>query len=100
MKVISATFISIFAISSVASSSPLANGEATLYNSTASYELVLDGKIAEKLYNTLDVAPEKPVKSPTGEWINKVADGITCGQNTKTKNFSCSLSVDESGILF
>ncbi|HVJ63993.1 MAG TPA: hypothetical protein VM901_01925 [Bdellovibrionota bacterium] len=73
---------------------PLATGTTELRRSGhRAYEVTIDGDVAEKLYDSLDIKT-----SPVDPWINKVARGIVCGKNTKTEKYACSLSVDNTGI--
>lgn len=72
---------------------PLAVGTVELYQAARSYEVVIDGDAAAKIFQTLD-APENIVK----EWRNKSARGMTCGENMRTKKYSCSLQVDRDGV--
>lgn len=75
------------------SESPVAVGVASVFNSAKSYEIVIDGSAAQKLYETLDVTAR-----PVGTWLNKNSRGIVCGQNSRTSEYSCSISVDEAGV--
>lgn len=61
------------------------------------YEVVIDGDVAEKLFMLLE-APVLEVGSSDGDWLNKNAKGVLCGQNQKTKEYFCSLYVDKAGV--
>lgn len=77
----------------LASERPVAVGTVELHNAARSYEVVIDGPAAEKLFNTLNARETR-----VGQWLNKNASGIICGQNLNTKKFACSLGVDENGV--
>jgi hypothetical protein len=61
------------------------------------YEIVIDGDVAKKIFLLLEV-PASEVETSDGKWLNKKADRILCGQNQKTKTYSCSVSADRTGI--
>lgn len=78
--------------------SAYAESKVSLSPSARSYEMVVEGNIAEKLFNTIDANPRR-VDSPEGTWLNKSARGIVCGQNLKSRRFACSFNIDETGVL-
>lgn len=80
-------------LSALAAERPLAVGTVELHSASRSIEIVIDGPAAEKLFNTLEAREFR-----VDPWRNKNARGILCGQNLNTKEFSCSLNVDEDGI--
>lgn len=88
-------------ISIVAQAKPLATGKAEFQPAQAqAHEVTVDGDVAQKIYELLDVKPSVPVSGPKGTlWINKFGKGIVCGQEQKTGEFACSITVNEEGIL-
>jgi len=97
MKNILAISIVLFSSLSFAEVQPQAQSEAKLYNTARSYEVVLEGDVAKKLYDVLDTST-RAVNSSDGGWINKNAKGIDCGQNQKTRKYFCTVNVDENGV--
>lgn len=86
-------FLSLTFTFSAFSNSYVSFSEVASASGYSAYEVILNGQVAETIYNNL-----VPLfTSEVDGWVNKGSKGIFCGHH-KTKGYSCSLVVDEKGI--